>query len=273
MGKQPATEVARKEKAGLPAQYDYSADVGIGYENQTGEELQIPFLAVLQTGSPQVTGEKGVKDARPGLLYNTVTEEILGQSVLFVPATREHVFVEWTPRTKGGGFKGRYKRDDALVVKAIADAKEFGKYHTPAGNDLVETFYLYGTIVRESGEIQPVVIAFSSTKIKVYKQYNTKMNMFTVEGPDGRKQKPPRFAHLMTVGVRPEKNAKGNFFNFTLQPARNNAIKDSLLTPDDPRYQAARALGEMVSAGKARAAEETQRAAADETEEGRPGVF
>lgn len=275
MANKQAAEVARRDaKIGAPAVYDYGNDAGAGYENQTSEELQIPFLAVLQAGSPQCTGEKDVKGARPGLLYNTVTEEILGESLLFVPALREHIFVEWTPRNKGGGFKGRFRRDDELVMKAIADAAEFGKYKTPAGNDLVETFYLYGTIVRDDGELQAVVIAFSSTKIKVFKQYNTKMNMFTVQDAQGRKVKPPRYAHLLRVGVRGEKNAKGNFFNFTLTPAVDGAVKLSLLLADDPRYQAARALGELVAAGKARAADETQRVAADEGEEdGRPGVF
>jgi hypothetical protein len=262
-------EVAKVEKAGVPAVYDYGADAGRGFEDQGQDEISIPFISVLQGLSPQVTGENGkeVEGAKPGKLFNTITEEVLGNEVLFVPASREHIFTEWIPRKQGGGFVGRFDKNDPVVAAAVRQAEEFGKYRTPAGNDLVETYYLFGVICPEGAEPQPVVIAFTSTKIKAYKKWNTTVNMFTVPGPNGGKIRPPRFAHLLKVSSISDKNKKGSFFNLSLKPA-NGSIRGSILPPDDPRYLAAKALAEMVASGKAKAADDSQAASSSaETDE------
>lgn len=257
------TEVAKREALAV-SKFDYGADANAGFEGQTSDEMQIPFLALLQALSPQVSGAKKVKGAEAGALFNTVTESLLGSEVLFVPALREHVFVEWKPRKAGGGFVARHERESEVVRAAIEAAKEFGKYTTPAGNDLVETYYLYGMVVSGT-DLEPIVVAFSSTKIKVFKKWNTQVHMFTVE-VNGKKQRPPRFAHLLKIKTTPQTNAKGTFYNFVIEPA-NGSIKGSLLEPGDPRLQAAKALGEMVAAGKARAAYETQEVGGSEAEE------
>lgn len=275
MSKKTETAVAPRQEQ-LPAQYDYGDDAGVGYQDQQQTELQIPFLALLQGLSPQVTGEqgKGVEGAKPGLLYNTVTGEVLGDSVQFIPAHREYLFTEWVPRKMGGGFKGRHRKESELVEKALAASKEFGIVKTPEGNDLIETVYLYGIVERADKSLEPVVVAFTKTKFKVWRRWNTAVNMFTVQSPNGQKQRPPRYAHLLTVRTVPDKNAKGSFFNLALDPA-NATIRDSLLRPDDARFIAAKELAAMVTSGQAKAAEETQNAAtsADGDEEARPTAY
>jgi hypothetical protein len=99
-----------------------------------------------------------------------------------------------------------------------------------------------------------VVLAFTQTKIKVWKKWNTAVSMCTVPNGD-RKIKPPRWAHLVKISATREKNAHGSFFNFTLSPA-NGSIKDSLLQKTDEKFQGAKAVAEMVKSGLARAAEE-----------------
>lgn len=231
---------------------DYGADTGRGFENQTRDDISIPFLAVLQSNSPQITN---MEAAKPGMLFNTVTEELVrgDHGVTIVPATTRHVFVEWVSRDKGGGFVAMHAVESDVVKTARAASKAFGKYSTPAGNDLVETFYVYG--MRLDAQQQPtemVVIAFTSTKISVYKRYNTKISMFTVQGPDGRKGRPPLFAHTFTVKSTKERNNKGEFFNFDLQPAAGS-VANSLLPPGHAALEAARGLKEMVDAGVAQA--------------------
>lgn len=258
--------VAERPEAQV-ATFDFGADANRGFENQTREDIVLPFISVLQALSPQVDkkpGEGGIAGARAGMLFNTVTEELHDgeQGIVFIPCHTEHVFVEWVPRKAGGGFVGVHKVDSPIVEESKKNAKDFGRYSTsyaeqtgePSGNDLVETFYVYG-LLEDSGV--PVVIAFTSTKISQYKRWNTKLNMFQVPGPGGTKVRPPLFAHRVRLGTVGQRNSEGSFHNFTLAPAKDGDMLASLIAPDDPRYKTARETRELIIKGMARIAYET----------------
>lgn len=246
-----------------PAQIDFGEDASCGFEGTApGDDFSIPFLALLQDLSPQVKKRNAayVEGAEPGMLFNTVTGSV-STEVLFVPSCREHVYVEWIPRDSGGGFVARYDKNDPIVVQAKAASTKFGKYKTPAGNDLVETFYLYG--VMSDGELsEPVVIAFTSAKISEYKKFMTRVNMFTVTTPTGGKQRPPLYAHLVRISSKAQTKDTHDFHNIILDPA-NGSIQDSLLAPTSELYVAAKGLKELVAVGTAAASYETQEAASD----------
>jgi len=247
---------AKKEK-GAVTKYDYGAHEGAGFEHQTREDLAIPFISVLQALSPQI--ETMVK-AKAGMLFNTVTEELLNE-ILFVPATTQHVFTEWVPRDSGGGFVAVYPIDSSIVAEAKARAAEseadFGKLKMENGNDLIETFYIYGITCSMEDATGLAVIAFTSTKIKVYKRLNTRLQTFMVKQPDGRKIRPPLYGHLLRITTVGEENKKGKFHNFVIGPATEGNIMKSLLDPADPRFQAAAECKELVESGVARAAYES----------------
>ena len=257
-------EVAKRQ-AGDIVVFDYADYDGQGFENQTADDLATPFLGILQALSPQVedVDQGGIEGAKAGMIFNTVTDELHeGKTgVLFVPAMTQHVFVEWVPRDAGGGFVAVHEPTSELVAQAKAEADDFGKYRI-GENDLVETFYVYGVACGESPDdpTELAVLAFTSTKIKVYKRWNTKLSMFMVKTDDGRKIKPPMFAHLTRMTSVADKNNKGKFFNVSLQPA-NTTVRDSLLSPNDPRFEAAVACKDMVDKGVARASFETQQSA------------
>lgn len=242
-----ANEIA-KRASNLPViAHDYGEDAGAGYQNQTADDFQIPFLSLLQKGSPQVDEEDGLEGAKPGMIIDTGTDELFDE-VEFVPALTEHAFIEWIPRDIGGGFVARHERTSEVVVTAKAESTEFGKYSMPNGNDLVETFYVYGVIVSE-GVMRPVIIAFSSKKIGIYKKWNSKNKSCMIQNEDGSKSEPPMFAHLTKITSAGEQNVHGKFFNFRLAPA-NGKVADSLLAPDDERLLKAKELMELVTAGK-----------------------
>jgi hypothetical protein len=236
---------------------DYGAHAGKGYENQTQEDVAFPFLTLLQGGEK---GMEDVPDRKPGLLFNTITRALYPQ-VEFVPGTTEHCFVEWVPRTKGGGFVAVHRLDSAVVVAAKKDAQErglpFGEYHAANGNDLVETFYMYGTLCADGAPTSPAVVAYTSTKIKVYKAYNTRLQTFQLRGPQGQKITPPLYAHRILIGSILQRNAAGQeYYNFTLAGA-GGGLAESLLLPDDPRFLAAQEVGTLVASGRGRVAYDT----------------
>lgn len=255
---QSKTQV-KKTDAQVPTEYDYGGDFDQGYENQTQDDLTIPFLSVLQSNSPQLDT---IEAAKAGMLINTVTEELTKpeEGVAFVPVTTEHCYVEWTPRVKGGGFVAKHDVDSPTVLKALDESQEFGVYLTPEGNELVETFYVYAVSLDE--DLQPgeaFVIPFTSTKIKKYKRWSTKINTFMIRTPAGRR-KPPIFAHQVKITAVKERNNKGDFWNFDLAPL-NGSLVESLLPPGSPALEAAKDFRETVAEGNARVAYDTQKTA------------
>ena len=246
-----ASEIQKKQDTPL-AIIDYGDDAGAGYENQSAADMAMQFVNVLQKMSPQLEESDGlfIEGAKEGDLYNTVTNELLPQGTEFIPGITEHVYVEWIPRDEGGGFVARHAMDSPLVVKAKANYK-FGEWKTDGGNDLIETFYIYGVLVMDGGQLIPAVIAFAKTKIKVYKGWNTKIRAFQVILEDGRRQTPPLFAHRVALGSVNDSNPKGKFKNLSLAPA-GGSLTNSLITQDDARYLAARKVRDMVKGGTAK---------------------
>lgn len=86
-----------------------------GFENTRPEDFGIPFLSLLQKGSPEVDADhkdhatKGIEGAEQGMVINTLTRELVyskdeGTPLMFLPVTHEKLWQEWKPRNQGGGF-------------------------------------------------------------------------------------------------------------------------------------------------------------------------
>lgn len=242
----------------LPELYDFGQDAGAGFEDTTQDDYAIPMLVLLQGLSPQVK-EDGVEGAKPGMLMNSVTNDLYPgkEGVVFVPSHRQHVYIEWVPRGEGGGFVGMHDADSPVVLKAKSASKEFGQYYTDSGNQLKETFLLYGIIVDPESDSPDcaAVISFTSTKIKGYKKMMSTMRQLMVPGPGGKRINPPMFANQLLIKSKNEKNSKGDFYNFDIG-FRNGSAKESLLLPQDgrphPLMMAAKDFAEVVKSGDAK---------------------
>lgn len=266
------TDVAVKEQNTAMAEYGAYADyAGAGFENQTSDDYSIPFLQILQALSPQLQENDSL---RQGMILNTVTGEVWDgkKGIAFVPATTQHVYVEWKPRDAGGGFVGIHEVNSDLVNHAKAASSEYGKYSTPDGNELIETFYVYGIALDDDGNASEAVLAFSSTKIKKYKGWMTKAKTIQIPLPDGRRIPAPLFAHRYRLKTVSEKNNKGQFFNWDAITFDGENAQQARLLPDDPLFQAAVNIKSMIEQGKARAAYESQApGSADEEAQGAGG--
>lgn len=254
MAKNVSTEVKAQtqELAANAAFEDYA---GAGFENQSSDDYSIPFLQILQGLSPILQQRD---DLKQGMIFNTVTGEAFAakSGVAFVPATTQHQYVEFRPREVGGGFVGAYPVNDPMVLAAIAASKEFGKYTTPEGNELNETFYVYGVAVTDDGQQMDAVIGFTSSKIKKYKTWMTKAKTIQIPLPDGRRIPAPLFSHRYRLTTVVEKNPKGSFSNWDITFDGENAVAARLL-PSDPLFQQAVAIKGLLDSGKARAAHES----------------
>lgn len=253
--------------------FDYGEDEGQGYENQTMADRKLPIIELLQSNSPEVVESKGKIYA--GQFRNTVTGEIYDE-VFFVPAVTDNCWTEWIPRDDGGGFRGRHPINAKIVHDAIKrnDGRAIGKLPVPQAPDpktqkaqpaheLVENFEIYGILFHpKTGEILGfAMIPFTSTKIKVYKAWNTSIGNFapTINGKKLRPGAVPLFAHRVKMTSESETKSTNTYMIPVLGPAEGgDDLKNSILPKTDVRYAAAKKLHDDVLAGLAKAAYETQ---------------
>ena len=215
---------------GAVAPFDYGAETGSGFEDTKRSDMAIPFLNILQGLSPQIT-EGTVDGAKPGMFYNNVTHELIDGKTgfVFLPTHHFKAFVEWVPRDSGGGFVGMYKEEDPFVQECIkANGGSTRKMKTPEGNDLQDTYYVYGLMLDDTGsEIEgAAVLSFKVTGIKPYRNWITAMN--TIKG------RPPLVANRVRIRTALEKRKAGPSFNYVIDPLNGSWIQ-SLIDPAKER--------------------------------------
>lgn len=244
------TELVAQTEAGLPATIDFGNDAGMGMETVSQDDLQIPFVKLLQSNSPEVDPESGVPNARQGMFLNTATQQLYDgkEGFQFVPIYLDKKYVEWVPQDKGGGLVAQYDPNDPMVVEEL---KKVGKYKSIVlanGNELIETSYLYAVTLPD---LNPVIIAFTSTKLTPLKNWLTKLNYFQM-GPVGKKYVPPLFAHQVKLtSVKQTNNAKQDFYNVVFGVAKGTTLTDALVT-DAEIYNKAKDTCVAIKEGKAK---------------------
>lgn len=244
-----------KRNAELAA-VDFGEHAGGGMDNVTPDDVLIPFLGIIQALSPQINKAeaKFIDGAEVGDLFNTVTNELIGdgKGVHFVACCKETKFVEWIKKDEGGGLVGFHEPGSEFVNACKAAAKDQFKLETDEGHDLVETHYVYGMLIDgPEGKTmeQPIVVAFSSSKIKVYKgQLMTRLRII--------KGDPPMYGFRWVITVVPDKNKKGQpYKNFRIDPAGGDMAASANLpgTDFEGLLVEGKALVESVQGGKATA--------------------
>lgn len=229
-----ANEVA-KAKSSEVAGYDYGEMAHEGFEGTTIKDLSIPFINVLQPMSPEVA-EELIPGARPGMLLNSVTKEIMKQPLIVIPLEKEESWVEWVPRTKGGGLVDRHDPNSELVLGLIkqnggsrippkdAEGKRIA-FKSPKSNDIIETHYVYCLILNEDGNSVEgyCVLSFASAKIKAYKDWMTAL--YTQKG------RPPIFANRAKISTAKQTNEQGTFYVYSISPFAET-WRESLIPPN-----------------------------------------
>lgn len=282
-GADPAAQVpATQSGPGTALEiYDFGNDAGAGLEEIGRDEIVTPFLAVLQSNSPQVNRDESnyVNGAFAGMFYNTVLGDVYeGKSgVEVVIAAWEHIYGAWNPRDDGGGFRGQYGLQDRIVLDAIARAeKKYGrsaKFNLPRKRDgvwtddpvvdpnteqpveIVEQYNMYCLFapppLRPDNAVH-VVVGATSTKIQAVKALLTRID--ALKYPlNGRMVKPPIWAHRWLMTTVPMENKKGKFYGIRFELAGGPNPRDSLVRPNEELYAMARDFNAMFRDSRVRA--------------------
>lgn len=235
--------VEEQQNALVVAADMYGEDEGGGFEGADQESYAIPFLSILQSGSPQVKKSDGayIKGAEEGDFFNSVTGQVFKEGITVVPCNYKRVFIKWAPRDAGGGFLGEFKPESDEVFNAQRDAE--GKLISRDGNLLVETRVHYVLLISEDGTPMPAVISMASTQARKSKQWMTMMQMLKLKRADGSMFTPPMYSHKFSITSVPEQNDQGSWFGWKIENAG--------MVTDANIVTAAREFKKQVQEGKA----------------------
>jgi hypothetical protein len=217
-------EVAVKAEAGLPAlvsSMEQDGAAGAGFEDIKITDCALPFLAVIQSNSPQLLPGKGAKNAKIGSFFNNVTGEAIDAPIDFISCAFKNVMVEWGLRELGGGFKKQHTAAEGEALLKTCHKDDKGRDILPNGNHLQNTNYHMGLLVKAGGGYERAVIGFVSTQLKKSKKWNTQMLGMQLPKADGKGMfRPPVFGMIYSLGTVAESNAKGNWMGFTISNPR-----------------------------------------------------
>lgn len=231
----------------------YEEDAGGGFEQADRESFAIPFLIILQSGSPQVKKSEGeyIKGAAEGMLYNTVTQELFDGDVglYVVPCYYRRTILEWGDRKAGAkGFFGQHDPLSSLYVNASRD-DEGRVIDGASGHVLADTREHYVIVVHPtSGLHLPAVVSMGATQIKKSKNWMSKMDGIKLPGSNGKQFTPPMFSHIYRLTTVPESNDKGAWMGWRIE-------LDGQVT-DPALYATAKAFHDAVKRGEAKAKHE-----------------
>lgn len=264
--KQEAAPTPTAQAQAKPPAANDLTDDDSGFEEMDASHFVIPYLGILQPLSPQVleAKEQYIPGAKAGMLYNSVTGRTWDgkQGVRFIPVHVQHQQVEWVPRDQGGQLIARHEVDEPAVLEA---RKKFpvGKAPFGDGNELIETFYVYGLIIESDGRFERVAVSFKSTDINEYKKWMT--NARSVQKViEGRVVTPPLYSHFFRM--RSVAKNKNNYDWYGWGVRFDAATADiAEIAEDSQLYAEAKAFRALAKANRIRTADATVSNEAEET--------
>lgn len=179
---------------------------GRGSEGVNIEDMVLPRLEIVQSQSP-IKDEN--EDAKEGFLFNTATNEVIGDLAYFVPVSFRKEFIVWKDKEEGGGFFGSFPTE-AEAKARLEEKVEDGERREHL--EVVDTPVHFGLLVSPNREFAPqqIAISMAKSKAKVSRRWNSVIQMC---GGD-------RFSRVYKITTIKDKNAKGqSFYNFAVQPA------------------------------------------------------
>jgi hypothetical protein len=234
MSKKETAVVEKTNTALAVGAMDFAADAGAGMENAGQESFAIPFLSVLQKGSPQVDEASGqaIDGAKAGMFYENVTGRLISgkEGVVIVPCSYKREFLRWASRDNGGGLKGVYTPEQVADLRAKGQIVELeGRLYAPESDGSVsdkksdrfnDTRNHYILIIdQETGAWTEALLSLSSTQIKKSKMLMSALASVKLKNASGQLFTPPTFANFVHVTTVGESNDKGTWFGVKFELA------------------------------------------------------
>jgi len=241
------SEVQTRKKNEISANM-FETDAGQGIANITQEDLALPFLKVLGQLSPEVNkrNAKYVEGAEPGMIINTVTNEIFDgeKGIDVVPVYYKRQHIEWQDRGESQGAPVIYEAGDDLP-KTSRD--KFNKDRLANGNYLENTASHFVVVLGKNPTT--ALISMKATQLKVSRKWNSMMMGLKMQGKNGMFT-PPTYSHIYKLKTVQQSNDKGTWFGWDVS-------KVGPIT-DQGVYTIAKDFSNSVAKGNVEAKHETE---------------
>lgn len=235
-------------------------DAGAGMEGTDASSFAIPFLIVLQKGSPQVDEMSGVAlpGAKAGMLFSSVTGKLYdgATGVKLVPAAYQRRFIRWGARgTDAAGYKGELTMEQVNEMRSKGMIKELenrlyvpgpdGNINEKKSDRVADVRSHFCLMLHEDGTYESTLLALGSTQIKKSRTLMSALSALSARGQDGRPFTPATFESVVRLTTIPEQNDKGTWYG----------VKFDIVGPvTDPMVKAAaKQLWRSVKTGTAEA--------------------
>jgi hypothetical protein len=246
MAAKKETEVATvKDQANLPVGMDMEEllkDVGAGVQNMGMDDIAVPYLYILQANSPQVNedSEAYVKDARPGMFYNNVSEEVYDGreiGIEVIPCAYERKYVEWVDRDSGGGFVAEHSIDSNVISECTPNEKGIPVLRN--GHLIIETAYHYVYFKNpNTGIWEEIIIPMKSTMLKKSRRWNKTLMGTLIPGTTSRA---PRWLYPYRLKTVKETKNSNTWSNYDIERLPDMVNAD--------QYRQCKAFAELFSSG------------------------
>jgi hypothetical protein len=209
----------------------FGDDLQKGFENMTQEDMALPFIRILGQLSPQVTegDAKYVEGAKPGMIYNTVTNELYDgkKGIKVIPCYFKKDYPEWSDRGDGPGAPVAVHGVNSPVIST--GKRDGSKIRLPNGNYLEETASYYVMVQTKQGGFTPALITMKSTQLNVSKKWNSMMRSIQIDNGKGGFAIPPMHGVVYNLTSTLQKNDKGSWYGWTVTMDRIMGQEDKTL--------------------------------------------
>ena len=203
-------QVATKKEGALATNL-FEADANQGAQNISQEDLALPFLKILGQLSPEVNQRDGkyVEGAEPGLIINTVTNELYND-VDVIPCHYKRQYIEWQDRGTSTGAPVAIHEADSDIISQTTRGKDY-KDRLANGNYLENTASHF--VLVRSENPHTALISMKSTQLKVSRKWNSMMMGLKMQGKNGLFT-PPTYSHIYNLKTVQMSNDKGTWFGW-----------------------------------------------------------
>lgn len=208
-------EVAVAGSTELAERPSYMGDKARGSEEVTIKDITIPRLSMIQDLSPQRKTNKAeyIDGAEEGMLFNTVTNELYPESVLFVPVYFRSEWLVWKHRDSGGGLQGVCATQEEAVA-LVGDhplAGQMTDKNEPV-LEVQETAQHFGLLLdpnspADNPRATEIVVSMSKSQLKPSRQLNSMIRIALGD----------RFERYFRMSAVQVDGARGEYFNWKVE--------------------------------------------------------
>jgi len=187
------------KKEGALATLNFEEHAGKGLENIDKDDLALPFLKLLQSGSYETKKKhaKYVDGAAAGMFYNTVTKKLYDgeKGINVIPCFYKMTYPEWAPFDRSEGRPVHPDRGPEIMAQTT---KNGTKDVLSNGNEIIKTANHFVILVGEKPE--KALMPLKTTQLKTSRGWNSLMdNEVIIQQGTGKSIPAPAFSRIYHV--------------------------------------------------------------------------